>query len=116
MSDMKFTHEEMERLRHEASTGMGIDNGHASIVILDAFDLIETLRRRNKKLERLYKALKVVVDDEEYEAGYVSHHGDCNKNHAWGAGPHKCDCYVGEVHKALEALSGTVLDDLVNED
>ena len=75
-------------------------------------DDLEDLLREVKKLRRLERALRDIVEDDSYEAGYIAHSGDCNTNHAWGADP-PCDCYVADVHKALDALKGTVLDDIV---
>jgi len=47
-----LTPERMEEIRREASTGLGLDNGYASVVILAAFDEIEKLRAQvNRRCE-----------------------------------------------------------------
>ena len=44
--EWSLTPERMKKIRVEASTGLGLDNGFASTVILSAFDLIEELREQ----------------------------------------------------------------------
>lgn len=104
----------MDEIREEATTGLGLDNGYASTVILDAFEVIETLRRRNKKLECLYQAIKHVEADDSYGAGGFRCHDDCNSNHAWGKEA-PCDCYIREIRQILDRLGDGVLDDLVGD-
>lgn len=75
---------------------------------------LEDLLREVKKLRRLEQAVRTIVEDDDYEAGGIGHHGSCNTNHAWGSNANYCDCYAKDVHQALEALSGTILDDIVD--
>lgn len=110
-----LTPEKMDEIREEATRGLGLDNGYATTVILDAFEIIDDLRRRNKKLERFFKAFDEVESDESYGRGGMRCHDDCNSNHAWGKDA-PCDCNVGDVHKAYQLLKGTILDDLVADD
>lgn len=74
---------------------------------------LEDILREVKKLRRLHQAIKSIVEDESHEAGYIGHAGDCNSVMGWGLDC-KCDCYVLDVHQALEALNGSVLDDIVD--
>jgi hypothetical protein len=47
-----LTPERMAEIRREASTGLGLDNGYASTVILEAFDVIDRLRAQvNRRCE-----------------------------------------------------------------
>lgn len=73
---------------------------------------LDDLMREVKKLRRLEQAVRCIVEDEGPGAGHIAHADDCNSYHAWGADP-PCDCYVKDVHQALDALDGTVLDDIV---
>ena len=75
-------------------------------------DFDERMIRENWKLRRLEKALRAVVECEDYEAGYIAHHGDCNINYAKSENP-PCSCDVRHVTDVLDALSGNVLDDIV---
>jgi hypothetical protein len=56
------------------------------------------------KLLTLEKTLRVIVEDEDYECGGLSHHGSCAPNHSWGPEEVPCDCYVRHVTAALKAL------------
>jgi hypothetical protein len=73
---------------------------------------IEDLLREVKKLRRLHQAVKAIVDDDDYEAGHIACAGNCNAVMGWGPNA-TCDCYVKDVHQALDALNGTVLDDII---
>lgn len=79
----------------------------------DKLDYDIRMMRENSKLRRLESALRAVVECKDYESGYVAHHGDCNLYHAWGKGPHPCDCDTRHITEALAALDGNVLDDIV---
>ena len=68
-----------------------------------------------ERLRTLEKTLRALIECEDYGSGHLSHHDDCNLNHAWGETDeyHDCDCAVKPVKAALNALNGTVLDDIV---
>ncbi len=55
-------------------------------------------------LRELEKTYRIIAEDKDYGAGGLGHHEDCNLWHAWGKGPHDCDCYVKDVMAALKAL------------
>jgi len=73
----------------------------------------ESLHREVKKLRTLHKAIVDMEATLSYESAYIACAESCNTNHAWGPGPHNCDCPAKTVHEALAALNGTVLDDIV---
>lgn len=63
---------------------------------------IEKLEDENKRLRALEEALRMLIEDEDYDAGGLAHHQSCNTYHAWGKRPHACDCYCRDVMAALE--------------
>ena len=67
--------ETMAEIRLEASTGLGLDNGYASTVILEAFDLIETLRGAVAQLQSVCRRDPAYCDACEIVTGsdYCGH-------------------------------------------
>ena len=80
----------------------------------DDRDNLDDLLREVKKLRRLEKSIRCIVDDQHEGAGRIGHTDDCNSVMGWGNNC-RCDCYVDDVYQALDALKGSVLDDIVAE-
>ncbi|MGE3483578.1 MAG: hypothetical protein AB7L09_02480 [Nitrospira sp.] len=76
-------------------------------------DDVEALHRELKKLRRLEKAIRAVVEDRSYGGGGLRHSDCCNTWHSWNAEP-PCDCYIADIHSALDALKQSPLDDIVD--
>jgi len=70
-----LTPERMAEIRREASTGLGLDNGYASIVILSAFDLIGSLRCEVAQLQAVCRRDSAYCDVCEMVTGsdYCGH-------------------------------------------